>query len=305
MAIVEAVRSKLSVKISIVLSLVLLVLTAVAAIVITVLQTKEMEAMMLEKARLAASVGARQVGESFEASIDAGMMSVNDAFDKNYVEIKGYDWGPKPKYHTKYDSVTDQTLLVFQDKFLVNHDFVYAMATDVNGYIPTHNTVYQKPLTGDLDKDMAENRTKRFFNNAVELAAAKNEEPSLLQVYQPDTGGTMWDVASPIYVKGKHWGGFRVGASMIRIDERKRALFVTLLGVFTFFAFATVATMFAVVQRAMKPVIALTAAADQVSLGEALDTPIKSRSVDEIGQLTKTIDRLRASMKAAMSRLGH
>ena len=53
------------------------------------------------------------------------------------------------------------------------------------------------------------------------------------------------------------------------------------------------------------PVIALTAAADQISLGEALDTPIRSSSVDEIGQLTKTIDRLRASMKAAMSRLGH
>jgi HAMP domain-containing protein len=78
-----------------------------------------------------------------------------------------------------------------------------------------------------------------------------------------------------------------------------------LVGVFTLFAFATVATMFAVVQRAMKPVIALTAAADQISLGEGLDTPIRSSSVDEIGQLTKTIDRLRASMKAAMSRLGH
>jgi HAMP domain-containing protein len=305
MFVVDAVRSKLSVKISLVLSVTLLVLTAVAAIVITALQTREMEAMMLEKARLAASVGARQVSEAIEASIGAGLLTVNEAFDKNYVEIKGYDWGPKPKYHTKYDSVTDRILLGIQDKFLENHDFVYAVAVDVNGYIPTHNTVYQKPLTGDLQKDMAVNRTKRFFNNAVELAAAKNQEPSLLQIYHRDTGETMWDVASPIYVKGKHWGGFRVGASMIRIEERKRALFLMLVGIFTLFAFATVATMFAVVQRAMKPVIALTAAADQISLGEALDTPIKSSSVDEIGQLTKTIDRLRASMKAAMSRLGH
>jgi nitrate/nitrite-specific signal transduction histidine kinase len=92
---------------------------------------------------------------------------------------------------------------------------------------------------------------------------------------------------------------------MVRLEERKRALFLMLVGVFTVFALATVATMFAVVQRAMKPVVALTAAADQISLGEALDTPIRSNSVDEIGQLTKTIDRLRASMKAAMSRLGH
>jgi HAMP domain-containing protein len=54
----------------------------------------------------------------------------------------------------------------------------------------------------------------------------------------------------------------------------------------------------------MKPVTALTAAATQISLGEDLDTPIKSTEVDEIGKLTKTIDRLRLSMKAAMSRLG-
>ena len=32
--------------------------------------------------------------------------------------------------------------------------------------------------------------------------------------------------------------------------------------------------------------------------------PIKPESDDEIGQLTKTIDRLRLSMKAAMARLG-
>jgi HAMP domain-containing protein len=62
--------------------------------------------------------------------------------------------------------------------------------------------------------------------------------------------------------------------------------------------------MYVVVRRAMRPVLALTNAADQISLGEALDTPIKSESEDEIGLLTKSIDRLRISMKAAMSRLG-
>jgi HAMP domain-containing protein len=65
----------------------------------------------------------------------------------------------------------------------------------------------------------------------------------------------------------------------------------------------TIGTMFVVVRRAMKPVVALTAAADQISLGEALDQPIRSASTDEVGQLTKSIDRLRVSMKAAMSRL--
>jgi len=39
-------------------------------------------------------------------------------------------------------------------------------------------------------------------------------------------------------------------------------------------------------------------------MGDGLDMPIKSASIDEIGQLTKAVERLRVSMKAAMSRLG-
>ena len=39
-------------------------------------------------------------------------------------------------------------------------------------------------------------------------------------------------------------------------------------------------------------------------MGDGLETPIKSQSTDEIGQLTKAVERLRVSMKAAMSRLG-
>jgi nitrate/nitrite-specific signal transduction histidine kinase len=91
---------------------------------------------------------------------------------------------------------------------------------------------------------------------------------------------------------------------MERIEARKKALLVTLGLVFAAFAVATVGAMFVVVHGAMRPVVALTAAADQISMGEGLDTPIRSGSEDEIGQLTKTIDRLRVSMKAAMSRLG-
>jgi HAMP domain-containing protein len=51
--------------------------------------------------------------------------------------------------------------------------------------------------------------------------------------------------------------------------------------------------------------VRLTETAEQISLGEALETPLKPETTDEIGHLTKAVDRLRASMKAAMSRLGH
>jgi HAMP domain-containing protein len=304
MSIMNAVRSRMSVKISLTLAGLLLILTALAATYITVQQTRQMEEMTLEKARVAAGIGARQFGDVLDAAIDNGALTVADVFDRQYVEIKGYNWGTKPKYHTRYDSVIEPAVLVFEDKYLEQEDFVYAVGVDENGYLPTHNTRYQKPLVGDAEKDLVGNRTKRIFNDPVGIKAAKNVEPGYLQVYNRDTGEQMWDVSSPIHVKGKHWGGFRIGVSMERIDARKMTLVITLVAIFNIFALVTIGTMFFVVGQAMKPVVALTTAAEQISLGEGLDTPIKSDSIDEIGQLTKTIDRLRVSMKAAMSRLG-
>ena len=140
-----------------------------------------MEDSTLEKARLAAALGARQYGDTFDNAIDSGLLTVNDVFDRTYVEIKGWNWGDKPKFHTRFDAFCDRAVLIFQDKFLETEDFLFAVGVDDNGYLPTHNTRYQQPLTGDPEKDLVGNRTKRVFNDPVGLAAAKNTEPGLLQ----------------------------------------------------------------------------------------------------------------------------
>ena len=114
----------------------------------------------------------------------------------------------------------------------------------------------------------------------------------------------MWDVSSPIFVKGKHWGAFRIGVSIEKIEARKNQLLWTLVGLFALFGALVIGSIFVMIKSAMRPVEQLTKAADQISMGEALETPIKPKSIDEIGRLTKSIDRLRSSMKAAMSRLG-
>jgi nitrogen fixation/metabolism regulation signal transduction histidine kinase len=61
------------------------------------------------------------------------------------------------------------------------------------------------------------------------------------------------------------------------------------VSVFALFAFAAVATTFAVVQRAVKPAVALTATANRICLGEALDTQIESHSVEEIGSCPRRL----------------
>lgn len=305
MSLVLAVKKSLSAQIALKLAALLLVLMAGAAAVITAGQTRQMEEAAMEKARITATLAARQYGDMFDNAIDSGLLTVAEAFDTSYQEIKGWSWGDKPKYHTKYDALTDRAVLVFQDKILEHPEFVYAVGLDVNGYVPTHNTVAQRPLDGS-ERDRLENRTKRiYFSNPTEVNRAKSVEPFLLQVYHRDTGETMWDASAPIWVKGKHWGAFVLGVSMKKVEARKQALLLSLVGAFALFALVTLAAIFLLVRRAMRPVVALTEAADQISLGEGLESPIKTDAVDEIGVLTKSIDRLRASMKAAMSRLGH
>jgi HAMP domain-containing protein len=303
MSLFDAIRRSVGLKISLTLAVMLIVVLGAASVALVLRQTQQMEEQTLEKARATVSLAALQYGEKLEDAIDSGLLSVADVFDRRYVEIKGYDWGKHPKFHTRYDSVVDRMVLVFQDRILEDPDFVYAVGADENGYIPTHNSVYQKPLEGN-EKDLTGNRTKRMFNNPVELKAAQNLEPGLLQVYHRDTGETMWDVASPITVKGKHWGGFRLGVSQVRVEARKASLALTLAALGAVFTLLIIAMMYLLVRRSLVPVVKLTAAAEQISLGEALDDSVKTGSTDEFGQLANAVERLRVSMKAALSRLG-
>jgi HAMP domain-containing protein len=301
---VQAVKKSLSLKVSLTLAVVTLVLTSTVAFLITSRQTRAMEELTLNKGRLAAALGAQTYSSMLEDAIDNGYLTVDDVFDRTYEPIKGYDFGGPAKYHTKYDFYTDRVVLKFQDRFLESQDFVYAVGSDANGYVPTHNTAFQRPLTGDAAQDRASNLTKRIFNDPVELAAASNREPALIQRYQKDDGPMMWDVSSPILVKGKHWGGFRVGVSMLEIASHKAELVAALAATFTTLGLLTVGIIFLMIKRAMQPLEALATTAARISVGDGLEIPIQPATPDEVGRMAKSLDRLRASLKAAMARLG-
>src|SRR5512133_2155978 len=101
MSVVDTIRENLGVKITLKLTVLMVGLTAVAAIGITLNQSQSMEDRTLEKARVAATIGARQYGDFFDNAIDGGQLTVADVFDRSYEEIKGYAFGDKPKFHTR------------------------------------------------------------------------------------------------------------------------------------------------------------------------------------------------------------
>ena len=290
---------KVGVKVAIMANLVLLVVMAAGTWYIVGQQGQSLENQLLERGRIEALVGAKLIGKVMDEAIDNGVFSVKAAFDTNYVPIPGFD---PEKYHTSYDSYLDKAILAMEDEFLMDDSVVYAVAVDVNGYLPTHNTRYQKPITGDQQKDLVGNRTKRIFNDPVGLKAAQNLEPLLRQVYHRDTGETMWDISSPIMVKGKHWGGFRIGFSLNKTLEAKSNLTVTLSAIMFGILLLSTILVYIIVNGALAPLSRLTRIAGELADGR-VGEKIEKTSDDEIGQLADVLERLRVSLKAAMDRI--
>ncbi|MEH6595563.1 MAG: methyl-accepting chemotaxis protein [Colwellia polaris] len=163
----------------------------------------------IEKTCQIAQTAAQQVGEMFAEKIQANIINQQDLFNFTYQKIANTT---PQKYHSSFDDFTDKYLPAIQESILQNNtDIVYAGAVDINGYFPTHNQCFSKPLTGDITTDTMNNRTKRIFDDSTGSRCGSHTNKFLLQTYKRDTGEVMHDVSAPIYVNGKHWGGFRIG----------------------------------------------------------------------------------------------
>ncbi|NDP59999.1 MAG: methyl-accepting chemotaxis protein [Oxalobacteraceae bacterium] len=159
--------------------------------------------------RQAATGAASAIGKLFERAIAAGEIGQEALFSRHYQPIP--DTNP-PKFTTPFDAYTDRVLPAIQEALLTRFpDLIYAGAVDDHGYFPTHNRKFCKALTGNPAADLAGNRTKRIFSDRTGQRCGSSRQPFLLQTYKRDTGEVMHDLSVPIYVHGKHWGGFRTG----------------------------------------------------------------------------------------------
>nr|WP_321443113.1 methyl-accepting chemotaxis protein [uncultured Cohaesibacter sp.] len=156
---------------------------------------------------------AKQVADAFEAEVASGQISEADLFDMTYTPIAGTD---PEQVMAPFTRMTDRVMPAIQEPVVAENDaIVFVAAIDRNGYLPTHNKVFSKPQGSDPVWNAANCRNRRIFNDRVGLASGQNTEPFLLQTYRRDMGGgtfvLMKDVSAPVYVRGRHWGGVRMG----------------------------------------------------------------------------------------------
>jgi len=160
-----------------------------------------------------AKSAAQAIAERFEASVDAGRISLAALFDETYRPIEGTD---PQQVTTAFTEFTDAVLPDLQEALLgEDRRMLFCAAVDRNGYLPTHNAKFSMPQGDDVAWNTAHCRNRRIFDDRVGLAAGRNRKPFLVQTYRRDMGGgevaIMKDVCAPIVVKGRHWGNFRIG----------------------------------------------------------------------------------------------
>lgn len=132
-----------------------------------------------------------------------------DILDQHYVAIPGTN---PAKYHTRYDHQVEPALQRVYDQCASDvAGCRFCVMTDTNGYAPTHMSSASQARSGDPVRDLANSRDKRIFNDPAGLRSARNTQPFLLHTYSRDTGEVLSEIALPVVVNGRHWGGLRFG----------------------------------------------------------------------------------------------
>lgn len=155
---------------------------------------------------------ARKIGKIFESEVAKNSISMQKLFDFSYSEIAGSD----PLQHmANFTQFTDKVLVELQEEVLTtSSQYILAVSTDINGYIPTHNQQVSKPLSNDPVWNAVNCRNRRIFNDPVGLSSAQDVNEFLFQTYNRDMGGgnnmILKHISAPIKVNGKHWGAFRL-----------------------------------------------------------------------------------------------
>ena len=160
----------------------------------------------------AAREAADEIASLLEEAVRNGTISMVKLFDEAYVPVTG----TQPQQHkAAFNALTDELFPQVQERMLALSDkVVFCIAVDRNGYVSTHNRIYNQPQRNDVAWNSAHSRWRRIFNDRTGLASGRNTRPFLLQTYRRDMGGgsfiVMKEAAAPITVQGRHWGGLRL-----------------------------------------------------------------------------------------------
>ncbi|MGC9235708.1 MAG: methyl-accepting chemotaxis protein [Thiomonas sp.] len=150
----------------------------------------------------------KEIEAALSQALASGALTEQALFDEQYEPVAGTN---PQKFRTRFTEFIKTRIQPIEDAWLARSEhYRFVLLVDRNGYAAAHNSVFDRPLTGDYATDLVGNRSMRLFNDPVGLAAARNTNPYLLQVYARDTGEIMQELSRPVRVGERHWGAVRL-----------------------------------------------------------------------------------------------
>jgi methyl-accepting chemotaxis protein len=113
-------------------------------------------------------------------------------------------------------------------------------------------------------------------------------------------GKSVYETRSPL-LDGQ-LGTVRVGLWEESVRDDMRATLSPIIGLIVACLALGIGLSIMLASKAIRPILDLKTIADEISRGR-LDTTVSIQSNDEVGELGRSLERMRASLKAAMSRL--
>jgi methyl-accepting chemotaxis protein len=157
-----------------------------------------------------------EVERAIANGIAAGKISADTLFDFHYEPIAGTT---PQQVRTKSLPFLEQILPQIQEEVLkFDGKIVFCVTVDLNGYLPVHNSAFSKPQGSDPIWNFANCRNRRIYDGKTGLAAARNEQGFLTQVYFREMGGgkthVLRDISAPVRIEGRLWGALRLGTEL-------------------------------------------------------------------------------------------
>jgi len=180
--------------------------------------------------------------------------------------------------HVLKGNVLDLHALV--SKYSLLPGVAYALVRDGKGKVIAHNL-------GTLPQELRE-----------PFAPDSQRQSSQREI--PFRGRRVYETSAPI-LEGRV-GSVSVGIWTHSVEDEIRSAVIPLIGVIVIALVASLLFSVLVTRGITGRVLRLKELADKVSLGD-LETPVGIDSNDEIGDLAHSLERMRASLKAAMVRL--
>jgi serine phosphatase RsbU (regulator of sigma subunit) len=300
---------KLSIRLSFALIFILGIIVTLFTAYLVNDRSNQLKETILNKGIASTQTGAKIMSKILDNVVDTKLYSENQVFNfalkpipldgdilASYrkISINKINEIQKYGYVSGLDRYLDSLIGPIQDEFFKDPQVVFAVLCDNNGYTPTHNKIYDYPLTGNWETDNERSRSKRIYYD--QLVSQNKDQPYIFNVYHRDTGEEMWRISAPVFVKGKHWGSFRIGFSMLKTQEAINSLQKRLIIMMCVLMLVTVLVINRATAFMMKPLHLLHKGVDKVAHGD-LTYKIDIKTKDEIGDLAAAFNQMTSDLK--------